>query len=342
MVETIETFTRLVLMPFLRNLVAALALLILSASAERLYVNDKKFPETRQDLLAIQGVLMDHLGKARAATVCIKLGQGSGSGVIISPDGLVLTAAHVVAGVNKKLTVVMEDGSEYEARSLGLNADNDAAMLQILDQSDLPFVELEEQSASGKPESKLGDWVFSLGHSGGFDEERGSVVRLGRMVRIAKSTVQSDCKLIGGDSGGPLFDMNGTLIGIHSRVGRVLEQNMHVPVQVFYKYWDGLSGGEFIGSGPFAEKPVPGSGFIGVAVKESENGLGVTQVEPKSAAHLAGLEVGDVLLKLDEVNLSSLSDLKNYMSKRSQGDLVELVYRRNGEEVAIELTLTKR
>jgi serine protease Do len=320
----------------------ALSFLCSSVQAERLYVNDKKFPENKQDLMAIQGALTDHLGRVRSATVCIKLGQGSGSGVIISPEGLVLTAAHVVAGVNKKLTVIMEDGTEFEARSLGLNADNDAAMLQILNQSDLPFVEIEEKSDSGKPETKLGDWVFSLGHSGGYDGERGSVVRLGRMVRVAKSTVQSDCKLIGGDSGGPLFDMSGTLIGIHSRVGRVLEQNMHVPIQVFHKYWQPLSEGEFIGSGPFAKKPVPGTGFMGLAVKETEAGLEVTEVEPRYPAQLAEIEVGDILLAINGVSLETRDELKGVMKKLAAGELIEVSYSRGGEAKEVELTLVKR
>lgn len=329
-------------MRLLRYSLAAFILMLSGAFADRLYVNDKKFPETKQDLLAIQGALTDHLGRARSATVCIKLNQGSGSGVIVSPDGLVLTAAHVVVGVNKKLTVVMEDGTEYEARSLGLNADNDAAMLQILDQSDLPFVEIEPQNDSAKPMTQLGDWVFSLGHSGGYSEERGSVVRLGRIVRVAKSTIQSDCKLIGGDSGGPLFDMEGTLVGIHSRVGRVLEQNMHVPIQVFHKYWKDMEAGEFIGSGPFAEKPVPGTGFMGLAVKETEQGLEVSAIEPRSPAHIAEIETGDLILEVDGVRYSQRSALKGYMKKRSDGDQITIRYSRGGEETEVELTLVKR
>ncbi|MGJ8673237.1 S1C family serine protease [Rubritalea sp.] len=329
-------------MRLFKNCLVVLVLCCSSTLAERLYVNDKRFPESKQDLVAIQDALVDHLGKARSATVCIKLNQGSGSGVIVSPDGLVLTAAHVVAGVNKKLTVIMEDGTEYEAKSLGLNADNDAAMLQILDQTDLPFVDIEPKNDSKKPEIQLGDWVFSLGHAGGFDAERGSVVRLGRMVRVAKSTVQSDCKLIGGDSGGPLFDMNGTLVGIHSRVGRVLEQNMHVPIQVFHTYWSQLSAGEFIGSGPFAEKPVPGSGFMGMAVKETASGLEVTQLEPRYPAHIAGIEVGDVILKIDGDEFRLSSELREFMEQSSAGDLVIITYTRDGEEVEEELTLAKR
>ncbi|MEI8180941.1 cation diffusion facilitator family transporter, partial [Aestuariivirga sp.] len=121
------------------------------------------------------------------------------------------------------------------AVSLGVVADCDAAMIQITDKEKFPFVGIERNDST-----RLGDWVFSLGHSGGFDLERGSVVRLGRLVGIKENTFQSDCTLIGGDSGGPLFNLQGQLIGIHSRVGTNLPMNMHVPMSVFLKHWDGL------------------------------------------------------------------------------------------------------
>src|SRR5436190_1485545 len=99
-----------------------LALLPCSAFAEegRVYVDDKKAPENRKDLEAIQKSVETALPKARAATVCIEIKDGSGSGVIVSPDGLVLTAAHVATGVKKKVTVVLEDGTKLKAETLGL------------------------------------------------------------------------------------------------------------------------------------------------------------------------------------------------------------------------------
>ena len=128
------------------------------AAEGRPYVNDKKAPENRKDIEVIQSALQSALPQARAATVCIELKQGSGSGVIVSPDGLVLTAAHVSTGVNKKVTVVMEDGTRHPARTLGLVADSDAAMIQITDEGEFPFVEIDR-----KDSARLGDWVFRAG-----------------------------------------------------------------------------------------------------------------------------------------------------------------------------------
>ncbi|MFD2159092.1 S1C family serine protease [Rubritalea tangerina] len=310
--------------------------------AERLYFNDKKVPETRDDLMAIQSALQKHLEQARKATVCIQMGQGSGTGVIISEDGLVLSAAHVVTGVKKEMTVVMEDGTEYEAKSLGLNADNDAAMLQIQSDEKFPFVRYESASESGKPSTQLGDWVFALGHSGGFDKERGSVVRLGRLVRVANSTIQSDCKLIGGDSGGPLFDMHGTLIGIHSRVGKQLAENMHVPMQVFHKYWDSMESGKFLGDGPFAEKPQPGTGFMGIAVKEVSGGLEVTAVEEGYPAEEAGVKVGDIVKAINGEVVTTKESLKKIMGQLASGDKVTMSFLREGADESVEMNLVKR
>lgn len=312
------------------------------AHGERLYVDDLKAPETKDDLLAIQNALMSKLAPARAATVCVKLSEGSGSGVIVSEDGLVLTAAHVTGGVKKELKVEMEDGREFKAISLGLHSENDAAMMQILSDEKFPFVEIEALSNDAQPMSELGDWVFSLGHSGGFDQARGSVVRLGRMVNVADETVKTDCLLIGGDSGGPLFDLNGVLIGIHSRVGHLSSQNMHVPMQVFHIHWKALQASEFIGEGVFAKMSEPGAVVIGMVVESVEGGLKVTLLEPDFPAAKAGLRVGDVVVSIDGELTADKVALKEILKTRLAGERLKLKYLRDGVENEAELTLKAR
>lgn len=281
------------------------------ARADRPEFNDKESPGTLEDFREIQAALQSNLERARAATVCLQMGGGSGSAVIISKDGLVLTAAHVTSNIDQEIKVVMEDGRELKGRSLGLNSETDSAMLQILDEGPFPYVEVDLEDST-----KLGDWVFSLGHSGGFDKERGINVRVGRLVRQADSTIQSDCMLIGGDSGGPLFNMAGQLIGIHSRVGASREESMHVPIREFQAHWDELKEGKFIGNGGFAKKTVPGSGFLGlITEKAEEGGLRVTEIWEESVAEKAGLKVGDRILEIageaatDEVMSAKLAEL---------------------------------
>jgi serine protease Do len=305
---------------------------------DRLFVNDKKAPEGRKDLEAIQSALAKVLPKARAATVCIEVGEGSGTGVIVSEDGLILTAAHVSSGVGKKVTVLLEDGTKLKAETLGLVADTDAAMIRITEKGTYPFVEINRDD-----DTRLGDWVFALGHSGGFDKNRGSVVRLARLIRIANSTFQSDCTLIGGDSGGPLYDLTGRLIAIHSRVGRELQVNMHVPMSEYITNWDAMLKSEFIGEGPFAKKPVKGSGFLGLATDaRPEGGLVVTKVGEKSPAQAAGLEEGDVILKFNEVAVSTRGEMQDLIKEMSAGDEVVLEIERGGKPETITLNLGER
>ena len=305
---------------------------------ERLYVNDLKAPESRKDLEALQGALGKVLGQARAATVCLEVGEGSGSGVIVAADGLILTAAHVSSGVRKKITVILEDGTRLKGETLGLVANTDAAMVRILEPGTYPFVEIERNRST-----RLGDWVCALGHSGGFDKTRGSVVRLGRLVRIANATFQSDCILIGGDSGGPLFDLTGKLVAIHSRVGQQLQVNMHVPMSEFVSNWDGMLKSEFIGEGPFATKPVKGNGFLGLATDaRPQGGLRVTKVGNNSPALEAGVKEGDILLKLNGTPLAKREQLQDLLKELSAHDEVTLELDRHGKLQTLTLNLGER
>lgn len=320
----------------------AAALLPSSAWAEkdestRPYFNEKSAPENLKDLLEIQEVLRDSLPRARKATVCIDMGGGSGSGVIVSKEGLILTAAHVSGGVGKKLKVILEDGTEYKAVSLGLVARTDAAMMKIDEEEkrEYPFVDLDE-----KDTAKLGDWVFSLGHSGGFDKERGVGVRLGRLIRIADETINSDCALIGGDSGGPLFDIQGRLIGIHSRVGQTLEQNMHVPVREFLKNWEEMEKNEFIGEGPFAQKPV---GYLGVGTEDHEgDGVKVTVVGEDTPAAKAGIKVEDIILEVAGKKIEDKAMFSGEIRTHQPGAKVKLKILRDEKEIEVEVELGKK
>ncbi len=304
-------------------------------------LNDKKVPEGVEDWELIEETLVEAIEKAEKATVCIDLGEGTGTGVIVSPEGLVMTAAHVSTGVGKKVGVILPDGTELKAETLGLMAEVDAALVQILDEypggGDFPTVEIDRADRT-----KLGDWIFSLGHSGGSDVKRGAVARLGRLVRVANDTIQTDGTLIGGDSGGPLFDMEGRLIGIHSRVGPQTPVNMHVPVDVFLEGWDRMLASEFIGEGPFATKPEKGRGFLGVGTEDSSEGLKVTQVGKDSVAFEAGVEVGDILKKLNEAELPDRKALKEILKEMAEGDKLVLELIRGGEEKSFEMRLGVR
>lgn len=318
--------------------VAMVASPLALSAADRPYFNDLAAPQSLEDLLNIETALKSVLPKTRAATVCLELGEekGSGSGVIVSADGLILTAAHVSGGVGETFEAVMEDGTRYPVRSLGLISDTDAAMAKIEGEGPFPFVEIEKSNST-----LLGDWVMSLGHSGGYDSERGIVVRLGRLVRMAQHTWQTDATLIGGDSGGPLFNLNGELIGIHSRVGKNKVENSSVPMSEFVDNWQKMLDGEFVGEGPFAARP---PGFLGVKLAEvGEDGKGVTiaEVIPDKAAAKAGLQKGDIVLKVGDKEVASIEEIQEAITSHFAGTEVEVTYLRNEEEHTIKVELGK-
>ncbi|MBB5349838.1 serine protease Do [Haloferula luteola] len=315
-----------------------LSLTTLASVAEPLSINQKRVPESRDDLKQIQRLMQSALPAARAATVCIQLGQGSGSGVVVSEDGLIMTAAHVTGGVGQEFTVVFEDGREVKAESLGLDSEVDAALARIVEPGKYPFVEIARDHPA-----QLGDWVFALGHSGGFDLKRGVVFRPGRIVRTTDTTLQSDCSLIGGDSGGPLFDLMGRLIGIHSRVGAKLPENMHVPVSAFLRDWQGLMDAQFIGDGPFAERPEVGKAFLGLLVEaRSEGGVVVKRVGRESPAEKAGLKEGDILLSVDGKPLNDRDGLQEWLASKAPSDQVAFELLRDGESETLTLRLGDR
>lgn len=316
----------------------ALALVVSAQEPSRLAVNDKKAPSDETDLRAISDAIKRVLPSVKSATVCLELGEGSGSGVIVSADGLILTAAHVSGGVGKKITAILADGRKVSCESLGLSSESDCAMAQIIDRGSYPFVDIDRTDST-----KLGDWVFSLGHSGGYDAARGVGVRIGRLVKIADRTLQSDCTLIGGDSGGPLFDLNGRLIGIHSRVGENLRVNMHVPMREFLRNWDEMKQSQFLGDGPFAPRPSKGSGFLGLGTEEiSGGGLRVTQIGRESPAESSGIKVGDMLIKMDDLQISDKASMQNYLKTKAAGEMVRLVFKRDGKDREIVLRLAEK
>mgnify|MGYP000458953184 CR=1 FL=1 len=186
-------------------------------------------PQSVEDLQRIERQLQQMLPRVLPALVCIELNNGSGSGILVSEKGLVFSAAHVVDKKGTTLKIILPDGNAPSRKNHGAKQQFGRRHSQnhIPIDKKLPCVEKAEKMP------RVGDWVFALGHGGGLDRKRGPMVRLGRVVSLKNGVIQTDCKLIRGDSGGPLFNLDGKLIGIHSRVGSGLEDNLHVPMKDF-------------------------------------------------------------------------------------------------------------
>src|SRR5205085_588832 len=135
---------------------------------------------------------------------------------------------------------------------LGQDKGIDSGMIKITESGTYPHVEMGDSKTLQK-----GQWVVSLGHPGGFVPGRTPVLRLGRIIMNNDSLIQTDCTLVGGDSGGPLFDLDGKVVGIHSRIGPGISFNIHVPVATYRDKWDDLVAGKSMGDNRFARQSNP-------------------------------------------------------------------------------------
>lgn len=265
----------------------------------------------------------------------------SGSGVIVSEDGLILTAAHVIQGAEEVL-VVFPDGRQVKGVSLGANYSRDAAMVRIKDaEGPWPVATL---GASRSLEA--GEWVLALGHSAGFDAARTPPVRFGRVVSKGPGNfLTTDCTLIGGDSGGPLFDLDGRLVAIHSSIGQSLENNNHTGIDGFIEDWDRMLDGESWGRlslNPFANPDMP---VLGIAMGQNRRGgrgVPVAEVVPGSPAAAAGVRIGDVILAVDGIEIRNGSQLLQTLAKRNAGETVRLRLAQDRGERKVDVVLTRR
>jgi serine protease Do len=193
-------------------------------------------PQTLQQLLAIEKRVQKVVEQVIPTVVGVRVGPAQGSGVIVSKDGYVLTAGHVISKPDRHATVTLADGTVVHGKTLGVYETLDAGLVKITDEGNWPIA---RQGQSGDVEP--GTWCIAVGHPLGYQDGRPPVVRVGRVLRVDEDQIQTDCPLVAGDSGGPLFNLDGSVIGINSRIGGSTERNYHVPVAVFRESWDRLA-----------------------------------------------------------------------------------------------------
>ena len=266
--------------------------------------------------------------RAAACTVSVQIGPAQGCGVIITESGYVLTAAHVAMRPGKIAQVTLSNGRTITARTLGMNRNVDAGLMKI---------DPGQDGGTPWPHASLGDsknlqqgmWCIAMGHPGGYDPTRGPVARVGRILRTRLGALETDCALIGGDSGGPLFDISGNLIAVHSRIGNDVAENLHVPIDFYGTSWDRMQQGEAYGFLP-GFRPV-----IGV------RGPSTTSVEvyPDSPAEDAGIRSGDSIEQFGEVVIKNFEGLIAAVSNTMPGERVPIWISRDGKSrrVVVEI-----
>lgn len=266
--------------------------------------------------------------------------RGLGSGFIVDPEGVILTNAHVVDGASE-VTVKLTDRREYKAKVLGTDKLTDIAVIKI-DAHNLPVVRL------GSPDSvKVGEWVVAIGSPYGFENSVTAGIVSAKSRSLPDDTyvpfIQTDVAVNPGNSGGPLFNLRGEVVGINSQIysqtGGFQGLSFAIPIDVAQKVKDQLQK-----TGKVTR------GRLGVAIQEVNQQLArsfglerpmgalVSSVEPDSPAAKAGLKSGDIILKFNGKDINRSADLPALVADVKPGTRSTMqVWRERG---AKELSVT--
>ncbi|MEM7689507.1 MAG: Do family serine endopeptidase [Pseudomonadota bacterium] len=277
--------------------------------------------------------------------------QSLGSGFIISADGFVVTNNHVVApnqrATVEEITVTMPDGTEYEAELVGADAASDLAVLKIKSQATFPFVKFGDST-----EARPGDWVVAIGNPFGL---KGTVTS-GIISAVYRNTgqggaydrfIQTDASINRGNSGGPLFDMRGNVIGINNAIfspsGGSVGIGFAIPAEIAEPIVNQLKDGMeiergFLGVslGPIDDDMADSLGL------ESNRGEIVQSVQDDSAAKAAGLKAGDIITRINGQDVTSEQTVIFLIAGIQPGETIPVEVLRNGQTVKLSATLGKR
>lgn len=252
---------------------------------------------------------------------------GTGSGVIVSADGYIITNAHVIDKA-EKILITTNDNKEFEANLIGSDEQNDIALLKVETENDLPYAIFGDSDAT-----KIGEWVLAIGNPFNLTSTvtAGIISAKARNLdptgRTTQSFIQTDAAVNPGNSGGALVNTQGQLIGINtaiqSQTGSYIGYSFAVPSNIAKKVIEDLM-----------EFGIVQNGFLGVTGTALNNsiakelstdeieGFYINSVEEYSGADLAGIKKGDIIKFIDEIKISKFSDLKGYLSTKRPNDLV--------------------
>jgi serine protease Do len=265
---------------------------------------------------------------------------GAGSGFIVSPDGVILTNAHVVRDADE-VTVKLQDRREYRAKVLGSDPKTDVAVLKI-DAKNLPVVPI-----GNTRNLQVGEWVLAIGSPYGLESSvtAGVVSAKGRNIDTnGVQFIQTDVAVNPGNSGGPLFNTRGEVVGINSQIysqtGGYQGLSFAIPIDVAVRIKD-----QIVATGKVQHAKLGiglqdvGQDFADSFKLDSPDGALVRNVERGSAADKAGLKSGDVIRKVNGQPIVSGGDLSAIVSVAKPGDKVSLDVWRDGHTIQLNATL---
>ena len=269
---------------------------------------------------------------------------GTGSGVIISPDGYIITNNHVIDGA-QSIEITTNDNKTFDAEIVGTDSNTDIALLKI--DSDDP---LDYSTFGDSNSARIGEWVLAVGNPFNLTSTvtAGIISAKSRDLsgRNTQSFIQTDAAVNPGNSGGALVNINGDLIGINtaisSQTGSYIGYSFAVPSNIARKVVEDIM--EFgnvqnviLGIYP---RELNSHEAKNLDIDETE-GVYIESVEEGSGAQAAGLKNGDIIKSVDGIKISKFSDLKGVLNSKSLNDIVKVSYLRNGNLNTTSVNLLK-
>jgi len=290
------------------------------------------------------------LGMARPAPEQLKRRglpelRGAGSGVIITPDGYILTNSHVVRSAHT-IEVRLQDGRTFPARLVGDDPYSDLAVIRA-PEGGLPLAELGDSS-----HLRVGQLVVAVGNPLGFQATvtAGVISALGRTLRaetgrLIENVIQTDAALNPGNSGGPLADSRGAVIGINTAV-IAGSQGICFAIPANTAQWvasqlirDGRVRRAYLG---IQAQVIPLDRRVAVAYRiDAATAVRISEVRPDTASAQAGLRVGDLIVRIGDAPVATLDDLMLALGQRAIGESVPVQILRGAERIAVEVRPTE-
>ncbi len=269
--------------------------------------------------------------------------RGQGSGFIIGKDGFILTNNHVIEDADV-IKVSLSDNREFDAKVIGADPQSDVALLKIEDPENLPVLPLGDSDAL-----EVGEWVIAIGNPFGLSQTVtvGVVSAKGRSsvgINQYENFIQTDAAINPGNSGGPLINVHGEVVGINtalfSRTGGYMGIGFAIPINMAQSIEDQLQ-----------KDGKVTRGWLGVVIQDVDKelaesfglkqagGILISEVQKDSPASKAGIKQGDVIIRLNEIVLKNVSDLRNRIALISPESEVTLHIIRRGEDKNIKVVI---
>jgi len=269
---------------------------------------------------------------------------GTGSGVIFSPDGYIITNNHVIDGA-QSISITLNNNKEYEAELIGTDPKTDIALLKIDANEELPYTTFADSD-----NAKIGEWVLAVGNPFNLTSTVTAGIISAKSRDLSggsiQSFIQTDAAVNPGNSGGALVNTNGELIGINtaitSQTGSYIGYSFAVPSNIARKVVEDIMEFGNVQNGILGVRGgTLNSGTAeNLGVDETE-GFYVDTVEENSGADQAGIQSGDIIKKLDNVGISKFSDLKGYLNTKRPNDIINVTVLRKGNTKTFPVKLLK-